>query len=87
MSNDFARSEWCQWETEFVHERRRRQGKDAFVLIMLRTIDSAHMTSSIKALLHTTPYLRYQPGIGEDLFWQAVTNALLKPLSVPPMAI
>ncbi|VDI11432.1 Hypothetical predicted protein [Mytilus galloprovincialis] len=40
MSNDFAKSEWCQWEVDVVQERRRRQGKDAFLLIMLKTIDS-----------------------------------------------
>jgi hypothetical protein len=34
MSNQFAESEWCQWEIDLVHERRRRQGKKALVLIM-----------------------------------------------------
>jgi hypothetical protein len=24
MSNDFAKSEWCQWEVDIVQERRRR---------------------------------------------------------------
>ncbi|XP_052076455.1 toll-like receptor 13 [Mytilus californianus] len=87
MSNDFARSDWCQWECDYVQERRRRQGKDACVLIMLKAIDAYHMTSGIRSLLHTTPYLRYKKGIGEALFWQAVLNTLRRPLSVPPMAI
>ncbi|XP_063414697.1 toll-like receptor 13 [Mytilus trossulus] len=87
MSNDFASSDWCQWECDYVQERRRRQGKDACVLIMLKAIDAYHMTSGIRSLLHTTPYLRYKKGIGEALFWQAVMNTLRRPLSVPPMAI
>ena len=87
MSNPFASSEWCQWEVEVVQERRRRQGKGASVLIMFKAIDADHMTSAIRTLLHTTPYLRYRKGIGEELFWQAVANTLRKPLSVPPMAI
>ncbi|XP_063415887.1 toll-like receptor 13 [Mytilus trossulus] len=87
MSNDFASSDWCQWECDYVQERRRRQGKDACVLIMLKAIDAYHMTSGIRSLVHTTPYLRYKKGIGEALFWQAVLNTLRKPLSVPPMAI
>ncbi|VDI57560.1 Hypothetical predicted protein [Mytilus galloprovincialis] len=87
MSNDFARSDWCQWECDYVQERRRRQGKDACVLMMLKAIDAYHMTSGIRSLLHTTPYLRYKKGIGEALFWQAVVNTLRRPLSVPPMAI
>jgi hypothetical protein len=45
MSNQFAESEWCQWEIDLVQERRRRQGKKALVLIMYRQIDSRHMTS------------------------------------------
>jgi hypothetical protein len=87
MSNSFASSEWCQWEVDVVQERRRRQGKGASVLIMLKAIDADHMTSAIRMLLHTTPYLRYRKRIGEELFWQAVANTLRQPLSVPPMAI
>jgi len=87
MSNSFASSEWCQWEVDVVQERRRRQGKGASVLIMLKAIDADHMTSAIRTLLHTTTYLRYRKGIGEELFWQAVAITLRKPLSVPPMAI
>ncbi|CAC5385610.1 TLR6 [Mytilus coruscus] len=47
MSNNFAQSEWCQWEVDVVQERRRRQGKDAFLLIMLKPIDSKNMTSPL----------------------------------------
>ncbi|CAG2224034.1 TLR13 [Mytilus edulis] len=68
MSNDFASSDWCQWECDYVQERRRRQGKDACVLIMLKAIDAYHMTSGIRSLLHTTPYLRYKKGIGKLCF-------------------
>ncbi|XP_071121135.1 toll-like receptor 3 [Mytilus edulis] len=87
MSNNFAESEWCQWECDCVQERRRHHGKGGCVLIMLRTIDANHMTSSIKTLLQTTPYLRFKEGVGEEIFWQAIIDALRKPLSVPPMAI
>jgi hypothetical protein len=55
MSNQFAESEWCQWEIDLVQERRRRQGKKALVLIMYRQIDSRHMTSPLRTLLGTTP--------------------------------
>ncbi|CAC5360992.1 unnamed protein product [Mytilus coruscus] len=68
MSNDFAKSEWCQWEVDFVQERRRQQGKDVFLLIMLKTINSNHMTCPVKTLIKTTSYLTYKNGVGEDLF-------------------
>ncbi|XP_076095484.1 toll-like receptor 6 [Mytilus galloprovincialis] len=87
MSNDFAKSEWCQWEVDVVQERRRRQGKDAFLLIMLKTIDSKHMTSPLRTLLESTPHVRYQTGVGEDLFWRAAAKSLQKPLGLPPVAV
>ena len=36
MSNDFAKSEWCHWEVDIVQERRRRLGRDVFLLVMLK---------------------------------------------------
>ncbi|CAC5382545.1 TLR13 [Mytilus coruscus] len=87
MSNNFTKSEWCQWELDLVQERRRRHGKDALVLIMHSQIDSSHMTNSIRSLLDTTPHLRYQKGLGEDLFWSAITKAVRKPFKDPPTAI
>ncbi|XP_076095485.1 toll-like receptor 6 [Mytilus galloprovincialis] len=87
MSNDFAKSEWCQWEVDVVQERRRRQGKDAFLLIMLKTIDSKHMTSPLRTLLESTPHVRYQTGVGEDLFWRVAVKSLQKPLGLPPVPV
>lgn len=87
MSNQFAESEWCQWEIDLVHERRRRQGKKALVLIMYRQIDSRHMTSSLRTLLGTTPHLSYKEGIGEILFWNTVIRDVSKPLNYPPVAV
>ncbi|CAC5420900.1 unnamed protein product [Mytilus coruscus] len=87
MSNNFAKSEWCQWEVDVVQERRRRLGKDAFLLIMLKTIDSKHMTSQLRTLLESTPHIRYQTGVGEDLFWRAAVKSLQKPLGHPPVAV
>jgi hypothetical protein len=49
MSNDFTKSEWCQWEVDLIQERRRRYGKDTLVLIMYRQIDTSHMTNSVRA--------------------------------------
>ncbi|CAC5420897.1 unnamed protein product [Mytilus coruscus] len=82
MSNKFAKSEWCQWEVDVVQERRRRQGKDALLLIMLKIIDAKHMTSPIRTLLKSTPYVRYQTGVGEDLFWRAAVKSLQNYLGI-----
>ncbi|CAG2186025.1 unnamed protein product [Mytilus edulis] len=87
MSNEFAKSEWCQWELEFSQDRRRRQGRNAFLPIMLKTINSKHMISPIRTLLKTTPYVTHQTGVGEDLFWKAVIEGIQKPLGNPPVAV
>ncbi|CAG2241570.1 unnamed protein product [Mytilus edulis] len=87
MSNDFAMSEWCQWAIEVVQERRRKHGKDGVILVMLANIDSKHMTSSLRTLLDSTPYLRYQRGVGEVLFWNALVEALNKPIGHHPVAV
>ncbi|VDI72600.1 Hypothetical predicted protein [Mytilus galloprovincialis] len=87
MSNNFAKSEWCQWELCLVQERRRRKGKDAMVLIMRQQIDSKHMTSPLRTLLYTTPYLKLKIGLGQNIFWKAVIQGVKKTYSDPPMAI
>ena len=38
MSNEFAKSDWCQWEVDFVQQRRRKKGKESFILIMLKSL-------------------------------------------------
>ncbi|CAG2221169.1 unnamed protein product [Mytilus edulis] len=87
MSNNFAKSEWCQWELCLVQERRRRKGKNAMVLIMRQQIDSKHMTSPLRTLLYTTPYLKCKIGLGQNIFWKAVIHGIKKTYSDPPMAI
>lgn len=87
MSNEFAKSDWCQWEVDFVQQRRRKKGKESFILIMLKLINSDHMISPIKTLMETTPYLTYQKGVGENLFWDAVIESFQKPFNIPPIAV
>ncbi|CAC5359688.1 TLR13 [Mytilus coruscus] len=87
MSNDFAKSEWCQWEVDVVQEKRRRLGRDVFLLVMLKNIDSKHMTSHLRSLLASGRHIKYSSGAGEDLFWRAVVEGLKKPLGYPPVAL
>jgi hypothetical protein len=86
ISNAFTKSEWCQWEVDIIQERRRRQGRDAVLIIMLKTITSRHMTSPLRTLLDSTSHLRYKRGVGEDLFWKAVTEGVRKPIGHSPIS-
>ena len=78
MSNDFAKSEWCQWEVDIVQERS-RLGRDVFLLVMLKNITSKYMTSPLRTLLDSTPHLRYPRGVGEDIFWKAALKVSENP--------
>ncbi|CAG2207930.1 unnamed protein product [Mytilus edulis] len=82
VSNNFAQSEWCQWEVDVVQERRRRQGKEVIVPIILETIDSKNMTSQLRTLLDSTHSLRYRSGVGSELFWKVLLESLRKPLDI-----
>ena len=86
ISNAFTKTEWCQWEVDIIQERRRRQGRDAVLIIMLKTITSRHMTSPLRTLLDSTSHLRYKKGVGEDLFWKAVTEGIRKPIGQSPLS-
>ncbi|XP_071142118.1 toll-like receptor 13 [Mytilus edulis] len=65
ISNEFAKSEWCQWVVDVVQERRRRHGRDVVLLIMLESIDSKHMTRRLRTLLDSASPIMYQRGLGE----------------------
>ncbi|XP_052069174.1 uncharacterized protein LOC127708363 [Mytilus californianus] len=78
---------YCTQPAELIHERRRRQGRDALVLIMLENINSKHMTSPLRTLLDSTPCIRFKKGIGEDLFWKAVVEGLRKSIGQPPVSV
>ncbi|CAC5413278.1 unnamed protein product [Mytilus coruscus] len=86
ISNAFAKSEWCQWEVDIIQERRRREGRNALLLVMLENLTSKNMTSPLRTLLDSTPHLRYKKGIGENLFWNAVIKDLRKAVGQPPIS-
>lgn len=87
MSNEFTKDHWCQWEVDVVMEKLRNYGPDIFLLVMLKPIDSKHMTSKLRSLLECVPCLRCKIGVGEDMFWRAVEASLRKPIGHPPTAL
>lgn len=87
LSNALTKDDWCQWEVDVVHERLRTLGADIFLLIMLKTIDSEHMTSKLRMILDCPPFLRFNAGLGENVFWKATITAIQKPIGHPPVAL
>lgn len=87
LSNEFAKSEWCQWELDLVHERKRRSGNEALIVIMYKEVDSTHMIRSLRTLLMTSHFIIYKKGVGEKLFWTTVVKNITRPLNLPPISV
>ncbi|CAG2186374.1 unnamed protein product [Mytilus edulis] len=60
MSNAFAKSEWCQWEVDIIQERRRQQGRDALLLVMLEKYHLEKYDQSPAYFIRQYPHLRYK---------------------------
>ena len=87
VTNNFAKDEWCQWQLELALERIRRQGKESVIVILLKEINSKHMTSSLRYLLRSVPYASWNSGKLQSLFWNVVINSMRSPLRIPPIAV
>lgn len=81
ISNNFAKSQWCRWETQLAEYHRLflEDGTtyDPLVLVRIGDLDNKHLTPTLKYLLKTKIYLtwnEYQP----DIFWKKLRTVLGK---------
>ncbi|KAJ8300181.1 hypothetical protein KUTeg_021700 [Tegillarca granosa] len=67
LSEDFAQSDWCQFELRVSQDRFLNSDNISLVLIMLQEIGHRHLTSSLRALITTTTYASWTPdGVGQS---------------------
>lgn len=81
VSNNFAKSQWCRWETQLAEYHRLflEDGTtyDPLVLVRIGDIDSKYLTLTLKYLLKTKIYLtrnEYHP----EEFWKKLRDVLAK---------
>ncbi|ESO86639.1 hypothetical protein LOTGIDRAFT_99628, partial [Lottia gigantea] len=57
LSNNFARSEWCQFEMTLAQKHVLNRAMEPLSVVLLEDIDSENMSNSLNALLKTTTYI------------------------------
>ncbi|XP_059054726.1 toll-like receptor 4 [Achroia grisella] len=81
ISNSFARSQWCRWETQLAEYHRifLEDGTtyDPLVLIKIGEIESKYLTTTLKFLMKTKIYHQWDENNKEE-FWTKLRNVLIK---------
>ncbi|ESO87342.1 hypothetical protein LOTGIDRAFT_107312 [Lottia gigantea] len=78
LSNNFARSEWCQFEMTLAQKHVLHQAMEPLCVVLLEDIDSENMSNSLHALLKTTTYITwYNDAENIHLFWDRLKNSLI----------
>ncbi|XP_048745873.2 toll-like receptor 13 [Ostrea edulis] len=77
LSNNFAESHWCRFETMMAQIRSMNDGENMVVVILLERIQTKNITNSLHVLLNTTTYIEWKNKENEkELFWQRLVSAL-----------
>ncbi|CAG9788951.1 unnamed protein product [Diatraea saccharalis] len=81
ISNNFAKSQWCRWETQLAEYHRLflEDGSpyDPLVLVKIGEIESKYLTTTLKYLLKTKIYHAWDENNTVD-FWKKLRCVLIK---------
>ncbi|KAK3091594.1 hypothetical protein FSP39_021019 [Pinctada imbricata] len=70
LSNNFAKSQWCQYEILLAQHRFLEEGGNSLILILLSDIKQKYMTNCLGMLLRTMTYISWtENSEGKKLFW------------------
>ncbi|XP_050401509.1 toll-like receptor 13 [Patella vulgata] len=74
LSNDFARSKWCQFEMSLAQKLVIDMSIESIVVVLLENIATVNMSESLNALLKSTTYIAWDDD--EGLFWEQIKRTL-----------
>ncbi|KAG7311962.1 hypothetical protein JYU34_001387 [Plutella xylostella] len=81
ISNGFAKSQWCRWETQLAEYHRLfledGTSYDPLVLVRIGHIEPKYLSTTLKFLLKTKIYLSWEEQ-RQDEFWKKLRNVLTK---------
>ncbi|CAH0680308.1 unnamed protein product [Chilo suppressalis] len=81
ISNNFAKSQWCRWETQLAEYHRLflEDGSiyDPLVLVKIGDIENKYLTTTLKYLLKTKIYHAWNENNPEE-FWKKLRCVLVK---------
>ncbi|XP_061195254.1 toll-like receptor 2 [Saccostrea echinata] len=77
LSNAFARSQWCQFESTLAQSRSMNNGERSVIVIVKESINIKNMNKSLDALLKTTTFIEWpNDKTAKDMFWNRVVSAV-----------
>ncbi|KAJ8297664.1 hypothetical protein KUTeg_024195 [Tegillarca granosa] len=78
LSNNFAKSHWCQFETMVAQNRLIEEGGSVLLLVMLEDLKARNISNSLHVLLKSTTFIEWKnDGPGKELFWKRL-NACVR---------
>lgn len=81
ISNSFAKSHWCRWETQLAEYHRifleDGTAYDPLVLVRIGEIQNKYLTTTLKYLLKTKIYHSWDENHSEE-FWKKLRNVISK---------
>ncbi|XP_060079599.1 toll-like receptor Tollo isoform X1 [Ylistrum balloti] len=72
MSENFLKSEWCQYEFQTAHHRVLKDKTNRLIVILLSDVDMKDMSTDLKLYLQTRTYVRYN----DPWFWEKLYYAM-----------
>ncbi|XP_064620508.1 toll-like receptor 13 [Lineus longissimus] len=83
LSDNFAKSQWCQLEMSLAQHKLFEDNRDVLILIRLGEVAEENMTRTMRMLMRTKTYITWpQNEEGIDLFWRNLIFALRRPPGV-----
>lgn len=77
LTNEFAKSQWCKFETLMAQDRFFKNGASSLVLLMLEDISSSNMNGPLSLLLQSTTYVEWtKEPAGNDVFWKQLLQSM-----------
>ncbi|CAH0563814.1 unnamed protein product [Brassicogethes aeneus] len=80
ISENYAKSQWCRWETQIAHHHKiffQNEKDDSLVLIKYGHVSNTSLTSTLKYLLKTRIYLQWDEDLKKQKdFWEKLGMAL-----------
>lgn len=90
ISNSYAKSLWCRWESQIAEHHRlffqNENGEyvdNSLILIKLGPVNETYMTPTLRYLLKTRIYLQWSEDENkQSVFWEKLRNALAPPIEI-----
>ncbi|XP_064643285.1 toll-like receptor 2 [Lineus longissimus] len=83
LSDDFAKSQWCQLELSVAQHKLFYDDRDVLILVKLNDVSPENITGTMQVVMRTKTFITWSDALAEqDLFWKQLILALKRPPGV-----